>query len=65
MDLKTEELNLSNFKIRKDKKVKTGEMLRFSGIKELITSDERIISAAEEYNGGWDTYINKITPAKC
>lgn len=62
---KTEELNLSNFKIRKDKKVKTDVMLRFSGIKELITSDERIISAAKEYNGGWDTYINKITSKGC
>lgn len=64
-EFKTKELNLSSFKIRKDKEVSTYAMFQYSGIEELITSDERIISAAKEYNGGWDTYINKITPAKC
>lgn len=62
---KTEKLNLSSFKLRKDKKVNTSEMLRFSGIEELITSDERIISAAKEYNGGWGTSICKITSKDC
>lgn len=64
-EFKTEELNLSSFKLRKDKGVNTSAMFEYSGIKELITSDEIIISAAEEYNEGVSTSICKITPANC
>ena len=64
-EFKTEELNLSSFKIRKDKEVSTYAMFQYSGIEELITSDERIISAAEEYSEGWSTRICKITSKGC
>lgn len=64
-EFKAEELNLSSFKLRTDKEVNTNVMFQYSGIGELITSDERIISAAEEYNNGESTNICKITSKDC